>query len=175
MAVLTATGITFGDSTNINSKYGIIPQGTPVVFFQANAPTGWTRVTTHNNKALRVVSGTGAGSGGVNTFTGTFSNVPLSGNFGVSISGLSVNATTVSWPQMAVHAHPANSGGNNNTGNAAPNRGSRNRVAPGGGTANNGGGGSHNHGVNFSAANGSFATSVDMRVQYIDVIYCTFN
>jgi hypothetical protein len=35
-----------------------------MVFFQASSPTGWTLDTTHNDKALRVVSGTGGGSGG---------------------------------------------------------------------------------------------------------------
>jgi len=38
--------------------------GTVMSFFQASAPTGWTQVTTHNDAMLRVVSGTGGGSGG---------------------------------------------------------------------------------------------------------------
>lgn len=48
------------------------PQGgvTKLVFYQAAAPTGWTQVTTHNDKALRVVSGTGGGSGGTVGFAG---------------------------------------------------------------------------------------------------------
>jgi hypothetical protein len=50
----------------------LIPAGTQMLFCQGNAPTGWTKVTTHNNKALRVVSGNGGGSGGNNTFTSTF-------------------------------------------------------------------------------------------------------
>ena len=40
------------------------PSGTVMVFYQASAPTGWTKSTSHNNKALRVVSGSGGGSGG---------------------------------------------------------------------------------------------------------------
>lgn len=42
----------------------IIPQGTVMVFYQASAPTGWTKLTTQNDKALRVVSGSGGGVGG---------------------------------------------------------------------------------------------------------------
>jgi hypothetical protein len=42
----------------------IIPSGTKMLFYQASAPTGWTQVTTQNDKALRVVSGAGGGSGG---------------------------------------------------------------------------------------------------------------
>lgn len=49
---------------NLDSRVAGIVSGTTMVFFQASAPTGWTQDTTHNDKTLRVVSGTGAGSGG---------------------------------------------------------------------------------------------------------------
>jgi hypothetical protein len=39
-----------------------IPAGTKTDFFQAAAPTGWTQITTYNDAALRVVSGTGGGA-----------------------------------------------------------------------------------------------------------------
>lgn len=48
----------------LDKHYPSFPSGTKMVFFQASAPTGWTQDTTHNNKALRVVSGSGGGSGG---------------------------------------------------------------------------------------------------------------
>lgn len=47
----------------------LIPSGTVMVFFQSAAPTGWTQNTSHNDKALRVVSGTGGGNGGSTAFT----------------------------------------------------------------------------------------------------------
>lgn len=47
-----------------NTTYNKIPVGTVMVFFQAAAPTGWTQVVTQNDKALRVVSGAGGGTGG---------------------------------------------------------------------------------------------------------------
>jgi len=59
---------------------GVIPADTKMVFYQSNAPTGWTKITTHNNKAIRVVSGTGGGTGGNTAFTSIFSSsrsVPL--------------------------------------------------------------------------------------------------
>lgn len=37
---------------------------TAMVFYQAAAPTGWTKSVAHNDKALRVVSGAGGGAGG---------------------------------------------------------------------------------------------------------------
>lgn len=45
----------------------LIPGGgvNVLAWFQASPPVGWTQITSHNDKALRVVSGTGGGSGGV--------------------------------------------------------------------------------------------------------------
>lgn len=48
---------------------GIFPSGTVLLFYQAAAPTGWTQVTTHNDKLLRVVGTVGGGSGGTNPFS----------------------------------------------------------------------------------------------------------
>ena len=46
------------------SSEDYIPDGSVMVFFQAYAPTGLSKVTTQNDKTLRVVSGTGGGTGG---------------------------------------------------------------------------------------------------------------
>ena len=56
-----------------------IPSGSVMLFYQGSAPSGWTKITSQNNKAIRVTSGTGGGGGGNNTFTATFANksVPL--------------------------------------------------------------------------------------------------
>ena len=62
-AILTATGVTFSDSTSLNSKYAVVEQGAAMVFFQAAAPTGWVKENAHNDKALRLVNGTGGGFG----------------------------------------------------------------------------------------------------------------
>lgn len=57
--------------------------GTKVLFVQANAPLGWTRDTTHNDKALRVVSGVnGVSNGGSQPFTTTFVSRSISGTIG---------------------------------------------------------------------------------------------
>ena len=62
---LVSTGITFPDATTqTTAAASAFATGVKMVFYQASAPTGWTKDTTHNNKALRVVSGTGGGSGG---------------------------------------------------------------------------------------------------------------
>lgn len=83
--------------------------GVSSLFFQAAAPIFWTKQTTHNDKAIRIVSGTGGGAAGSTAFTSVFAartiarnnlpnvnfmsdgagNLPLasSGHFGGSASG----------------------------------------------------------------------------------------
>ena len=80
------------------------PAGTAMMFVQTSAPTGWTKSTTHNNKALRVVSGT-AGSGGSVDFTTAFASKSVSGTVG---------ATTLTTAQIPSHTHGATT---NTTGN----------------------------------------------------------
>jgi hypothetical protein len=53
----------------VDSVSGGIPSGSVMLFYQAAAPVGWTQVTTQNDKALRVVSGTGGVAGGTNAFS----------------------------------------------------------------------------------------------------------
>lgn len=54
--------------------------GTRMLFQQTAAPVGWTKITTNNNTALRVVSGA-AGTGGTLDFTTAFVN----GNTGAHV------------------------------------------------------------------------------------------
>ena len=66
------------------------PSGTSMLFQQTAAPTGWTKQTTHDNKALRIITGT-VSSGGNNTFAAAFNtNQTVSGTTGgsaVTITG----------------------------------------------------------------------------------------
>lgn len=77
----------------IISQLSFIPSGTKMVFFQAAAPTGWTQDTAHSDKALRIVSGAGGGSGGTHGFSTAVANGSHTHN--VASSG--------------AHAHPGNS------------------------------------------------------------------
>lgn len=170
-AILTSSGLTFGDNTTVNSKYGIFPQSSAVVFYQAAAPTGWTtEPTVHNNKALRVVSGAAGGSGGTNDFTTTMASRPFSANVPVTINGLSGGTTTLSINQIPVHTHPANAGGD-----VAAAGGGNARVANVGNTGATGNNGGHAHPLTANSANGPVSSSLDFSVQYINVIYCVFS
>lgn len=66
--------------------------GTTMLFVQTAAPTGWTKSTTHDNKALRVVSGT-AGSGGSVAFTTAFASQTPAGTVSTSTSVANTTAT----------------------------------------------------------------------------------
>jgi hypothetical protein len=70
----------------------LIPSGTVMLFGQTNAPTGWTKLTTHNDKALRVVSGA-ASSGGATTFSAAFN------------SSFTSDGTTLTENQIPSHRH----------------------------------------------------------------------
>jgi hypothetical protein len=60
---LTSRTLASNDDVIDNFEAGIL-----ALFQQSAAPTGWTKQITHNNKALRIVSGT-ASSGGTTAFT----------------------------------------------------------------------------------------------------------
>jgi len=143
------------------------PSGTNMLFVQTSAPTGWVKSTAHDNKALRVVSGT-AGAGGSATFTNAFGTPSVSGS--VSLSG-SVGATTLTIAQMPSHAHNIQDAEEDLSGtDGVFQRGGNNYYQSGIAQAT-GGGGSHTHG--FSGSSTLSGASTAINVQYVDVIICT--
>lgn len=150
-----ATGLTNTSSLGF-------PTGTLMLFQQTAAPTGWTKQTTHDNKALRVVSGT-ASSGGTSAFTTVFANQTPT----ITTSGLSAGATTLSTAQMPSHTHT--------TGYTLSGGGSVSFVDGGTGlsttTGSTGGGGSHTHSISGSAT----SSAITLNVQYVDLIIASKN
>jgi hypothetical protein len=189
MAVLTNTGIQFAVGNEINSKYWMYPVGTKKLFVQSAAPTGWTKDTTHDNKALRVVSGNGGGSGGTNSFTTTFpaSTIPISVPFSstpqvTSPTGqttYTVGQTTLSITQIPQHTHSSLQGvsggsGANPFSNAGTFRVAGSTSTPG--MVESTGGGAHDHSFSGTASVTTTGnTAMDLRVQYVDAIICTLN
>jgi hypothetical protein len=53
----------------VDANAGAFDAGTVMLFVQTAAPTGWTKSVTHNDKALRVVSGAVSSGGSVNFST----------------------------------------------------------------------------------------------------------
>jgi hypothetical protein len=61
----------------------LIPAGTIMTFQQSSAPTGFTKITTYNDCAMRIVSGS-AGSGGSVAFSTAFTSQSVSGTVGAT-------------------------------------------------------------------------------------------
>jgi hypothetical protein len=159
----------------------VFASGTKILFQQTTAPTGWTKDTTHNNKALRVVSGS-VSSGGTVAFTTAFASQAVSGSVGTS------GATTLTTSQIPNHYHqvfssgfagnlgvqPQTGGGDGSWyGFADVGEGTHYSSPAGSGSAFYadsaiGGGGSHTH------SGGTFTgTAIDLAVQYVDIIIAT--
>jgi hypothetical protein len=147
---LPASGVSVGGSS--------FPSGTAMLFVQTAAPTGWTKSTTHDNKALRVVSGA-ASSGGSVAFTTAFASQAVSGSIG---------NTTLSTAQIASHVHGLPAYAYLYDSPSATLLGPGNGIdqfttdAAGGG---GGGAGAHNH--TFTG------TAINLAVSYVDVIIAT--
>ena len=169
-----------------------MPSGTSSLFVQTAAPTGWTKDTTHNNKALRVVTGT-ASSGGSLTFTTAFqartisvSNLP-SHSHSISASGttssngdhrhfVASDETTISGGGSDLNTtqamRKANAAGAGDQDSYALKRGSieptfsRTSLT-----------GAHTHTVTVSGTSGAAGsgTPIDFSVAYVDVIIASLN
>ena len=132
-----------------------LPIGTLMLFQQTNAPTGWTKQLTHDNKALRVVTGTVSNGGSLGFTTAFTSRTPLG----------TVGATTLTTAQMPSHNHtnmgPVDS---NNRHSGYCGYGATSGSSSSDST---GGGDSHTHGFTGS--------SLDFSVAYVDLIIASKN
>ena len=180
-AKVGTTGTTYIGSGAELTGIDIIPAGSLMLFQQSSAPTGWTKGTAHDNKALRVVTGS-ASSGGSNTFAAAFNNnQTVSGttsSTSVTITG-STAAHTLTISEMPAHTHTeggtqefgttsSTSTGVRNTGNSSPG----NQFE----TQSTGGGGSHSHDVGTLAGGShthTFSDTFNLDVQYVDLIICS--
>lgn len=182
-------------ATSFSGPWVNIPSGTVMLFVQTSAPTGWTKSTAHDNKALRVVSGS-ASSGGSVAFTTAFASQAVSGtvasytlttadipshNHSATSTSTSSSSSVVTDP---THTHTYtyyNAAGSTaaGVGGQTPNGTSGTTAAASTGITvatttttststsigNTGGGGGHSHGFT--------GTAINLAVQYVDVIIAT--
>lgn len=144
---LTVNGVSIGASG--------FPSTTAMLFQQSAAPTGWTKQTTHNDKALRVVSGT-AGSGGSVAFSTLFGRT-------------ATDSVTLSTANLAAHAHQLNS---DTHVKVVIDAGLGNVYVPGSGNVfflDN----ATNYNTSNAGSGTSFAPAIDCRVLYVDLIIAT--
>ena len=149
-----------------------------MVFRQTSAPTGWTKSTAHNDKAIRVVSGSVSAGGThglssppslAHTHTGPSHTHTSAGHTHSGPShthstpshsrshSLSAGAHTLSTSQMPSHNHLWSYGGYGSSGKAPT--GGLVGDNPPAYTDNTGGGSSHSHSLSGSITSGGSGTS----------------
>ncbi len=119
--------------------------GTLMLFQQTAAPTGWTKETTHNNKSLRVVTGS-VSSGGATAFTSVFGSGKTTGAHELSIAEMPAHTHVVYADQRADYSNDLDQRG------VKPSSSSANAD-----TSSTGGGGTHTH-------------TLSLDLQYVDMI-----
>jgi hypothetical protein len=163
MSALVQIETILGSGTTLKGSYAdlatrlaaTIPSGTVMLFVQAAAPTGWTKQTTHNDKALRLVSGTGAATGGSVAFTTAFASGTLT---------FTSDSHVLTTPEIPSHSHTLTPLIGGIGGACPPARDTKsNTSGTGYSTDVTGGGGGHTHGI----------TGPSLAVNYVDVIYCS--
>lgn len=142
------------------------PAGTLMLFQQTAAPTNWTKATTHNDKALRVVSGT-ASSGGSTSFTSVFTartiatgNLP-SHTHGAGTFAAASHDHTVSVNRRAFNTSGASDNARLSLGNDGGTTGTFNSFTVGSSGA---------LAVSGTSASTGSGTAMDFAVQYVDLI-----
>jgi hypothetical protein len=171
-----------------------IPVNSVSVFQQATAPINWTRITTYDNMALRLVNSSNTIVTSAQPFTTTFSGpIPFGGSSLTVQSSCTTQATTLSSSQLPPHTHttPAVNGAQ---GPATPYglplvptaiscaaNGAFNFAACGQTTSNaktpacqTWGGGSHTHAQTFGGPGTIPFTpgTINFSINYIDIILC---
>jgi len=158
----TGTVLTFSDGSTMTTV--VFPSGTAMLFQQTSAPTGWTKSTTYNDYAIRIVNGTASTGGSVN-FSTAFASQAVTG----SNSGGSVSATSLSTAQLASHSHSV-------PGTPACCFYPAAQLLYGGGgsvgTSSAGSGSSHSHGFTNPTFSGN---AINLTVKYVDHIIATKN
>lgn len=168
------------------SPVEVFPVGTRMLFQQTAAPTGWTKDTSINDRALRVVSGA-VGSGGTVAFSTAFANRSVSGNVSDTTATGSIGGTALTVGQLPSHQHftvaSTGTGTLSNvtyvrdtadySSNYSYNLTGSTTVASTGLTSAAGSGETHTHSFTGSAHNHSFSTTLDLAVAYVDLIIAT--
>ena len=152
----------FDAATIGSTAIDAFPSGTKMLFQQTAAPTGWTKDTTHNDKALRITNGT-VGTGGSVAFETAFASQTPAGS-------VSVAEHTLLLTQIPSHSHTISL-----FDSSSPD-GSPRKVAATddindsrGTTVSQTAGGGQGHGHPYST--GTFTgTPIDLDVSYVDVI-----
>ncbi len=161
------------------TNFAPIPSGTRMLFYQAAAPTGWTRLTTLNNHALKIDSNAGGTTAGTLNFDVVFRSSNTTGGGGGHTPSVHVSDTTLSSAQVppvpididTVGDNGSWHGSNANISSAQPpTHGSYSkRIYSGGGSSQ------HGHSAGADAVPDHIHSSPSTNVKYAVVIICERN
>ena len=98
---VTASGIAVVGTVTATNGLLPFPSGTAMLFVQTAAPTGWTKSVVHNDKALRIVSGT-VTTGGSVSFSNTLTSRTIA-QANLPSFNLSLASVTASVSSMAIN------------------------------------------------------------------------
>jgi hypothetical protein len=153
-----------------------IVSGTSTLFRMTTPPIGWTKNTSFNEHALRVVSGS-ASSGGSANFSNVFTNIPVSATG--TVSG-SIGPFTLTYQHIPQHTHTyprltANRPGRYGTsGQPISVTGGPGWNVPSN-SSSTGSSGAHTHPVGDIGFTWSPSNSLNLAVRYLDIIIATRN
>lgn len=157
--------------TSANATYAALtgtmyaPAATGTFFVQTAAPTGWTKQTTYNDYALRLVSGTAGAVAGSTAFSSILASRTISqANMPVDHAHTFSGASGISWSNGTILISVSPSSQND------VKAGSDNQVDSIS-TSSDNISGSASIGVTSSSSGSS--TGWDFAVKYVDVIYAT--
>ncbi|QAZ46756.1 hypothetical protein [Mesorhizobium sp. Pch-S] len=190
----------------LQGSAGSFETGTKLLFQQTTAPTGWTKDTSNNDKALRVVSGS-VGTGGSLAFTTVFTsqNVGATALLSTQIPPHAHNFSGTTGTESVAHTHTVSVTGVTSTDGDHTHVVGANYI--GSGTSSNAGyitpsglgattssNGAHSHTVSasgtsavqsanhthsitgttdFTGGGGTHTHTLNLAVQYVDVIVAT--
>ena len=126
-----------------------------MVFQQTSAPVGWTKQTTHNDKALRVVSGS-AGSAGSVAFSTVFGKTGTDGTSTTLAQTASHNHTVSNNP--FVRSISGQNIGSDGSGITVAHNPTNDNIS-----------------INSAGSGNSHSHTMDIRVQYVDIIIARKN
>lgn len=141
--------------------------GTKMLFVQQAAPTGWTKATDQNDKALRIVSGSSGGTAGGSTdFTVVFTSRTIA-EANLPSHSHTFSGTTSS---NGAHTHTYEYGGSRSAESGSNITIVASTSLQTGTTSSNG---AHTHTYSGTTSSVGSGTAMDFAVKYLDVIYAT--
>lgn len=90
----------YNGSTSDGNPY----KSSTMLFADAAAPTGWTRLPTHDDTTVRVTTGRGGGASGTVAFTTGFTSTYVAMN-GTAAGPITSSPTILAGPNITTHQH----------------------------------------------------------------------